>query len=250
MEVFGHRGVPTLAPENTFASLKKAREIGVHAETDIRKTECGKLVLFHDDHLSRTTNGTGTIESTKFDHLSRLDAGSWFHPDFKNEKIPLLDDILMDFRKEITANGSSHSRKLDLDLKEGVGDEALALTEKHNVVEHIIFTSFHYDTVKNIKKKSAKAKVGYLVEEASQDHLSGLIKDRFDYYLPHADKITKPLIDTFHDAGLSIIAWCPSNEKIMYDVIAMDVDGIIINAPQDLKPKKQQNTAPSLTLAA
>lgn len=247
MEVFGHRGVPTLAPENTIASLKKAREIGAHAETDIRKTLDGKLVLFHDDHLSRTTNGTGTIESARYDELNKLDAGSWFHPDFKNEKIPLLEDVLIDFSQEITAN-VSHSRKLDLDLKEGVGDEALALTEKYNVVEHIIFTSFHYDTVKNIKKKNEKAKIGYLVENTSENHISDLVKDKFDYYLPHADAVTKPLVDRCHLAGLSLIAWCPSNEKIMHDVIAMDVDGIIVNSPQDLK--KQQHTTLPLTLAA
>jgi glycerophosphoryl diester phosphodiesterase len=66
MQVIGHRGAAALAPENTWASFDVALDIGVDAlETDVRATSDGVLVLLHDEHLDRTTNGQGlTVHTT------------------------------------------------------------------------------------------------------------------------------------------------------------------------------------------
>jgi len=58
MKVIGHRGAAGLAPENTFAGFDIALALGVDGiETDVQKTQDGKLVLFHDHLLDKTTNG-------------------------------------------------------------------------------------------------------------------------------------------------------------------------------------------------
>ncbi len=95
MKVIGHRGAASLAPENTFAGFDLALELGVDAiETDVQKTKDGRLVIFHDSQVQRTTNGSGVLQELTWDELEKLDAGSWFHPRFKGEKIPLLTDFL------------------------------------------------------------------------------------------------------------------------------------------------------------
>ncbi|MFX3623154.1 MAG: glycerophosphodiester phosphodiesterase family protein [Ectobacillus sp.] len=58
--VAAHRGVPSLAPENTMSSYRKAYELGADMiETDVQITKDGKLVIMHDYTVDRTTNGTG-----------------------------------------------------------------------------------------------------------------------------------------------------------------------------------------------
>src|SRR6266700_421843 len=95
MKVIGHRGAAGLAPENTFAGFDLALEIGVDGiETDVQKTKDGKLVLFHDDLLDRTTNGTGVLQEMSWQELQRLDAGSWFDSKYAGERIPLLIEAL------------------------------------------------------------------------------------------------------------------------------------------------------------
>src|SRR5690606_21321639 len=50
----GHRGAPTLATENTLASLRAAQHLGADAvEFDVRATKDGAAVLLHDRTLAR-----------------------------------------------------------------------------------------------------------------------------------------------------------------------------------------------------
>ena len=88
MKVIGHRGAAGLAPENTFAGFDLALELGVDGiETDVQKTKDGKLVLFHDNLLDRTTNGAGVLQETSWQALQQLDAGSWFDSNYAGERI-------------------------------------------------------------------------------------------------------------------------------------------------------------------
>lgn len=55
MKIVGHRGARGLAPENTLASLQAALDAGVdEIEIDVRITQDGVPILFHDRTLLRT----------------------------------------------------------------------------------------------------------------------------------------------------------------------------------------------------
>nr|KAF6437657.1 glycerophosphodiester phosphodiesterase domain containing 4 [Molossus molossus] len=86
-DLFGHRGAPMLAPENTIMSFEKAvenRAFGL--ETDIYISIDGVPFLMHDHDLRRTTNimevmpNSSRIQSSFFywSFLSTLNAGKWF----------------------------------------------------------------------------------------------------------------------------------------------------------------------------
>ena len=95
MIVNGHRGFPAKYPENTLISFEKAIELGVDAiEYDLHLTRDGKLVVTHDDEVSRCSNGHGVVEEMTFDELRKLDFGSWKSPEFAGEKIPLFSEVL------------------------------------------------------------------------------------------------------------------------------------------------------------
>jgi glycerophosphoryl diester phosphodiesterase len=102
MRLAGHRGHSAAAPENTFASFRKAREFagrGVTCETDLRITSDGELVLIHDETVDRTTNGRGLVRNMTYSDIARLDAGGWFGDEFAREPIPLLKEALQFARK-------------------------------------------------------------------------------------------------------------------------------------------------------
>jgi glycerophosphoryl diester phosphodiesterase len=91
----GHRGLAAFAPENTLAGIRMAAERGLRwIEIDAKLTSDGTLILMHDDRLDRTTNGKGTVATTSFDAIRRLDAGSWFNPKFAGERIPTLVEAI------------------------------------------------------------------------------------------------------------------------------------------------------------
>ncbi|MDF2866655.1 MAG: glycerophosphodiester phosphodiesterase [Gammaproteobacteria bacterium] len=94
-KLIGHRGVKGLAPENTLASFKKAKELGFSwVEFDVMLTACGEAIVFHDPLLRRTTNGKGRVARKTYAELSKLDAGTWFNSEFVNEPIPTLQQTI------------------------------------------------------------------------------------------------------------------------------------------------------------
>lgn len=93
--ICAHRGASTSHPENTVASLKEAIRLGVHMiEIDVALTKDKQLVLLHDSTLDRTTNGSGPISELTLAEAKELDAGSFKGPQFKNERIPTLQEAL------------------------------------------------------------------------------------------------------------------------------------------------------------
>lgn len=93
--VIAHRGAMAGAPENTLAALRLAQKQGAFwAEIDIKITLDGVPILMHDDTLERTTNGHGQVADLSWEVIRHLDAGSWFHPSFANERVPRLEEAL------------------------------------------------------------------------------------------------------------------------------------------------------------
>ncbi len=93
--VIGHRGACGHAPENTLASILQASELGVTwVEFDVKLSADGKVIVFHDDTLERTTDGQGPLTDVSLAELSLLDAGGWFDEAFRGEPVPTLEDAI------------------------------------------------------------------------------------------------------------------------------------------------------------
>ena len=115
--IVAHRGFSGAAPENTMAAFRRAADLGVMIELDVTLAASGEVVVIHDDTLGRTTNGTGRVEDTSLDALRRLDAGSWFGPQFAGEQVPTLDQVLDEIDGQVV---------IDIELKTTDRKEALA----------------------------------------------------------------------------------------------------------------------------
>ena len=93
--VIAHRGYSLVAPENTLLSYQKAIEAGADMlEVDINLTRDGQLVMIHDHHLERTTNGTGFVHDHTLEELQSLDAGFHFQPKLTGTRIPTTEETL------------------------------------------------------------------------------------------------------------------------------------------------------------
>jgi glycerophosphoryl diester phosphodiesterase len=109
-----HRGASAYAPEHTAAAYRLAIAQGADfVEQDLAVTKDGILICLHDASLERTTNveqlfpnrvSTQTIEGKTrkawlandftLAEIKRLDAGSWFDPKFKDERILTFDEAV------------------------------------------------------------------------------------------------------------------------------------------------------------
>ena len=146
MIVMAHRGFSSKAPENTMAAFTLALDAGAEGiELDVHLTKDGEVVVIHDHTLARTTNGTGLVADLTLAELQELDAGLWFSPEFKGERLPSLREVL-ELLKE-------HNVLLNVETKAALGYEQLneklaSLLDEYAMWEKTIISSFnHFDLV-------------------------------------------------------------------------------------------------------
>ena len=165
MELFAHRGVSGEAPENTLAAFKAAAESGAHGiELDVQLTKDGQIVVIHDETIDRTTNGTGYVKDLTWEQLRTYDAGSWFHPSFKGESIPSLEEVL----DVVTAHHDSMI--INIELKNDLIDypqleeKVLELLNEKGMKEQTIISSFNPSSLKKVRELDPDIETGFLFE--------------------------------------------------------------------------------------
>jgi glycerophosphoryl diester phosphodiesterase len=123
--LIGHRGAAAHAPENTLASFSKAKDLGASwVELDVQLSADGVPMVFHDDGLERTSNGHGRMCDQPVAVLSKLDAGSWFAPEFAGQVIPTLEAAL----GHIAGLGLGVNIEIKADEKQGAATALSALS--------------------------------------------------------------------------------------------------------------------------
>ncbi|RKJ05516.1 glycerophosphodiester phosphodiesterase, partial [Butyricicoccus sp. 1XD8-22] len=94
--VLAHRGGAHLAPEHTMIAFQKAIDLGVDGfEIDIRLTKDEEIVVFHDDTVDRTTDGSGFVKDYTLEELKQLNHGFRFEDldgtfPYKEERLPIV----------------------------------------------------------------------------------------------------------------------------------------------------------------
>lgn len=160
--VVAHRGGSGTAPENTMAAFKGAIDAGVDMiELDTRMTKDYHLVVFHDRNLRRTTNGTGFVWESTLQELRVLDAGSWFSPRFRGERIPTLREVMDLLPPQV---GLNIEVKTDGDPREKrVLEESLVLLLREQRMEgRVLISSFDHSHLRRLHRLAPELHLGAL----------------------------------------------------------------------------------------
>lgn len=233
---YAHRGASAYAPENTMSAFKKAFDIGVNGiELDLQKTKDNKIVIFHDERIDKKSNGIGKISDYTYKELLKLDFGSWFSKEYKNEKIVLFED----FMKEV----SDKNLMLAIELKdENIEEQTLEIIKRYYNSNNVYITSFMYHTLSKIRKLDNFIKIGWLIEEdINKNNIKELIEITGNQICPPANLVSKEGIRIARNNNLSVRLWGISNPEIMKKVYYLDIDGMTVNFPDKLKELIERN---------
>lgn len=158
VEIVAHRGASYDAPENTMAATNLAWKQNADAvETDIYLGKDGKIIVFHDKTAKRTGGRDVPIADLTQAEARTLDAGSWKSPQFKGEKVPLLEEQI----QSIPAG-----KRLLVEIKVGpeiVPELKRVFTATGANERNITVISFNYETLKEVRKQLPHLKTLWLV---------------------------------------------------------------------------------------
>ncbi len=245
----GHRGAPTLAPENTLASVRAALKSGVDGvEFDVWYTADRKMIVIHDDRLQRTTNGgDAPLREKTLAELRQLDAGSWGSwagGKFAGEKLPLPEEMVHE-----SLRGGAFPV---LHLKDGklIPDIMRVLAKEKALRRAVIFCS-EYRAMQRLTREYPQVRKAWLVEKSDfqKDGTQGVVAKaaaaKCDCLAPEAGQVTPSLVAACHAAKLPVWTWTVDDPLRIEKLIRIGVDGIVTNVPQALnatlaRMKKQE----------
>ena len=139
--LFGHRGYSALAPENTLAAFQLLVDRGIPgAELDAQLSRDGVPVVVHDFDLKRTTGLAARVRDVEASAIRGLDAGRWFSPEFRGEKVPLLEEVLARFGRRLYFDVEL---KWDRRAGNGLEERVIGLIRRHGLEERCLLSSFN-----------------------------------------------------------------------------------------------------------
>ncbi len=244
--VMAHRGDQASAPENTILALENAVKMGADViETDVRITKDEQLVLFHDESVDRTTDGSGKISDLTLDELKTLDFGWKFSQDggktypFRGKGLTVvtLKEAFLKF-PEIAFN-------IDIKDEDPVVPDLLArIIKEHDREDSVIVASFHPRQVERIRtllptlKTAAhplevKRFVTLLTVRIPHFFIRNLSYSAFQVPLEYGGRriVTKRFIRMAHRKNILVHVWTINNRKTMKHLIKSGVDGIFTDKP-------------------
>jgi glycerophosphoryl diester phosphodiesterase len=233
---FAHRGASHDAPENTLAAFRLAREMGADGvELDVQLSKDGEAVVIHDFTVDATTDGQGAVRGKTLAELKELDAGAWFDVRFAGQRIPTLQEVIVEV---------GHQLLLNIELKAkvfGSADlvaEVVRLIEDHNLVHRTIVSSFNPFALWRVKRLNRRIAIGLLHSFNLPAHpLRALLLPLADPDALHPEKhlVNQEYMGWAKERDYRVNVWTVDEPAEMERLIALGVDGIITNRPDVLR---------------
>lgn len=239
-QLIGHRGIAALAPENTMASFRLAATQNVSwVEFDVRLTKDSELVIFHDDTLERTTNGSGYVYEHNLIDLLALDAGSWFAPRFKDEKIPVFGEVFTELLNlglqcNIEMKFPPHPTQEHVNT---LAQKLLAIIEQKWPKSHPLplVSSFEWSALDYVRRQMPHLPIGFLTEQCSAMLIEEVAKT--PNAALHCDylSLTTELLSMAHTLGVPILAYTVNEPSIASHLFDQRVFGLFSDNPRHLR---------------
>lgn len=234
--LIGHRGVAAYAPENTLEGIRTAADMGLEwVELDVKLTKDGVPIIFHDEELDRTTNGSGLVMAKTYSEICDLECGSWFGDSFAGIKIPSLEeaiDVLL-----------QHDLGLNLEIKPCPGREKETAEAALDLLSQIwddhdklLISSFQHVSLEAAFDIAQDWHRGLLLPEEWPDNWKELVE-----YLDvstvnvNANSLTREQAEDVMDLGKPILAYTVNDPLTARRLQSWGVDGFFSDSPDNVR---------------
>jgi glycerophosphoryl diester phosphodiesterase len=233
--VIAHRGASGTMPENTLAAFRRAVAIGAPMiELDVQLTRDEHVVVMHDRTLDRTTDGRGAVRDATLAEIRRLDAGGWFGPSARGERVPTLAEVL-----------AAVPVAVNVELKpvgdDGLERRAFAVVEAEGATGRVVFSSFDPGALGRLRRHAPGATLAVLWDQApgggsGEVSMAAAVRlaERVGARALHVRKdcVTPAAMAVAHAAGLPVRAWTVNDPTDSTRLASAGVEGIFTDFPE------------------
>lgn len=225
VQVIAHRGAAGQRPENTMAAFEKAIEDGADwVELDVQESADGEVIVIHDSDFMKLAGVNLKAWDATTEALGDIDIGSWFSPEYADQRTPTLREALELAKGTNTGilielKYYGHDKKLE--------ERVAALVEETGMVDHVRLMSLKYEAVKKMKALRPDWTVG-LLAAASVGRLWNL---EADFLAVNMGMANETLVARSLEAGKELHVWTVNDPLDMSHMLSLGVSGLITDEP-------------------
>ena len=215
-----HRGAMGYEPENTLAAVRKAFTMGAPCvEIDVHYID-NHLMVFHDDRLERTSNGSGYISKQSFDYLRSLDAGN-------GQLIPTLEEVC----QLIDAQSCLNIELKGINTAKPVAALIQKLLSSGWDKKSFLISSFRHRELVVMKKVMPDIRIGALIHGLPVDDAK-FAEDIGAFSVhPSLKCVDKHFVDDAHDRCLRVYVYGVDHVEDIEKMYQLGVDGVFTAYP-------------------
>ena len=221
IEIVCHKGANEYAPENTYAAAQLCLDWGMdYVEIDVNLSQDGVHYILHGPTVEQTTNGRGRLADLTAAEIDRLDAGSWFGPEYAGQPVPRLASFLRWIKGRA---------KLFLDVKAANLPHLISLIYDNGLEDECFFWFGRPEMVRRFRdldrRLQLKVNVKSVAEviEADETYQANIVEVGLNHISPE-------LVQACRQRGLKVMVYHPEKEpEAFQQIIEWGVDMINLN---------------------
>jgi glycerophosphoryl diester phosphodiesterase len=219
--ILAHRGLHTIAPENSFGSFRAAVDVGVdYIETDIVASRDGFAMISHDLVLDRVAGISAAVNSLSAAELADVDLGG--------EGFITLEHALQSFP----------TTRFNIDVKDaGAIDGLVRAVTATDAFDRVLVSSFSTARRRSALRRlpavatSATAMEFLRIFTSARVGATPTITNQHAIQIPARigalSTVTPALIRRYHRAGVEVHVWTVNDPFEMRHLLDLGVDGIV-----------------------
>jgi glycerophosphoryl diester phosphodiesterase len=231
-KLIAHRGASSAAPENSLSAIRLALASGVdYIEIDLRATKEHIPIVLHDSNLQRTgrCRHLPPVHEMPLEQIRQVDVGSWFSERHVGERIPTLEEVLME---------SWGSTGLMLEIKSSplspkklVSSIFEKLLQAAQLPPKLSIGSFSVGILREIKAECGRLPmrahiIGIVHQKKQIGEMLALGINQLAIWAPEVCPI---LLHSLAERGIETWAYTVDKAKMAHKLISMGISGIISN---------------------
>lgn len=223
-EIIAHRGASGAAPENTMAAFERAIIDGADwIELDVQENADGTVVVAHDSDFMKVSHVGTKVWNATDDDLAAIDIGSFFSPEFSDQRVPTLRHVLERARGAIGVVIELKYYGHDQQLESRVVD----IVEETAMESAIKLMSLN----RNGLRKAAELRPDWTRGLLATVSLGDLTNLDVDFLALKAAAATRHQIARAHARGMKVYVWTIDDPIQMSVMLSRGADGIITDEP-------------------
>lgn len=230
-KIIAHRGSRGTRPENTLEAFREALKVASDGiELDVHLSKDGEVVVIHDETVDRTTSGKGYVKDMTVQQLKALDAGSWFDPIYSDARIPTLQEVLTLLADNHFAGVLNIELKTDVFQYPAIEEKVLALAEPYLAQFSVIYSSFHYQTLKKIKALRGEAEIALLFSKKGKQQFELGEGVPVEGWHPKFSILRS--LPPFEQSKIPLRVWTVNRKVEMQVCLRKNIDSMITDYPE------------------